>query len=113
MRRNRPAGPARGDHGGEQQRPDRALSIGSVHVPADAAATRSVARPGMGNMSHGRRCNRMARSVHRTTMMVSAMADVTSGTAPAQAEFTARLEAVLDPAHRLATVLLRDRTAAE
>lgn len=29
------------------------------------------------------------------------------------AEFTAALEAVLDPAHRLATVLLRDRAAAE
>lgn len=29
------------------------------------------------------------------------------------AAFTARLEAVLDPAHRLATVMLRDRSAAE
>jgi RNA polymerase sigma-70 factor, ECF subfamily len=29
------------------------------------------------------------------------------------AAFTAQLEAVLDPAHRLATVLLRDRSAAE
>ena len=30
-----------------------------------------------------------------------------------QAAFTAQLEVVLDPAHRLATVMLRDRTAAE
>jgi RNA polymerase sigma-70 factor (ECF subfamily) len=46
--------------------------------------------------------------------MVAAMADLT-GRSPAleQAAFTERLEAVLDPAHRLATVLLRDRTAAE
>src|SRR5215467_15682729 len=30
-----------------------------------------------------------------------------------QAAFTAQLEVVLDPAHRLATVMLRDRSAAE
>jgi RNA polymerase sigma-70 factor, ECF subfamily len=46
-------------------------------------------------------------------MMVPAMANLASGAAPAQAEFTARLEAVLDAAHRLATVMLRDRSAAE
>jgi RNA polymerase sigma-70 factor (ECF subfamily) len=46
-------------------------------------------------------------------MMVPVMADRTGGVAEAQSDFTARLEAVLDPAHRLATVLLRDRAAAE
>jgi RNA polymerase sigma-70 factor (ECF subfamily) len=47
-------------------------------------------------------------------MMVPAMANVTGRTAALeQVAFTERLEAVLDPAHRLATVLLRDRTAAE
>jgi len=46
--------------------------------------------------------------------MVPAMADRTTEqllTGPAA--FTAQLEAVLDQAHRLATVILRDRTAAE
>src|SRR5215467_10168185 len=46
--------------------------------------------------------------------MVPAMADRTTEqllTGPAA--FTAQLEAVLDPAHRLATVMLRDRAAAE
>jgi len=41
------------------------------------------------------------------------MADRTGGAAEAPSEFTARLEAVLDPAHRLATVILRDRAAAD
>lgn len=47
------------------------------------------------------------------------MIDVVAGDATGEAgslgsdAFTAQLEAVLDPAHRLATVLLRDRTAAE
>jgi RNA polymerase sigma-70 factor, ECF subfamily len=47
-------------------------------------------------------------------MMVPAMAELTGHAALLeQAAFTQRLEGVLDPAHRLATVLLRDRTAAE
>jgi len=47
-------------------------------------------------------------------MMLPAMADLTGRSAVLeQAAFTERLELVLDPAHRLATVLLRDRTAAE
>jgi RNA polymerase sigma-70 factor, ECF subfamily len=39
--------------------------------------------------------------------MISLVADATT------AAFTAQLEEVLDPAHRLATVMLRDRSAAE
>jgi RNA polymerase sigma factor (sigma-70 family) len=48
-------------------------------------------------------------------MIVPAMADLTGDRAEhaLQATFTARLDAVLDSAHRLATVLLRDRSAAE
>lgn len=46
---------------------------------------------------------------------MSLMADQTSVGAAAlvAAAFTAELEAVLDPAHRLASVMLRDRSAAE
>ncbi len=47
--------------------------------------------------------------------MVPLMADRTAidRTLVGPADFTAQLEAVLDHAHRLATVMLRDRTAAE
>ncbi len=48
-------------------------------------------------------------------MMVPLMADSTTigEHAAAPVDFTVQLEAVLDPAHRLATVMLRDRPAAE
>jgi RNA polymerase sigma-70 factor (ECF subfamily) len=47
-------------------------------------------------------------------MMVPVVADLTGGgVARAERAFTVQLEAVLDAAHRLATVMLRDRTAAE
>ncbi len=39
--------------------------------------------------------------------------DATGAPASGSDVFTAQLEAVLDPAHRLATVMLRDRTAAD
>src|SRR5207247_3665349 len=55
------------------------------------------------------------RASNRARMMVPLMVD---GEATAQialdaAHFTVLLEAALDPAHRLATVMLRDRPAAE
>src|SRR5262245_10471780 len=60
-------------------------------------------------------CNkRLARGIKPARIMVPAMADPTTEqllTGPAA--FTAQLEAVLDQAYRLATVMLRDRTAAE
>src|SRR5437762_2452081 len=46
--------------------------------------------------------------------MVPLMADTTAATeTAAPIDFDAQLEAVLDSAHRVATVMLRDRTAAE
>jgi RNA polymerase sigma-70 factor, ECF subfamily len=60
-----------------------------------------------------RRLQQEGRSAHPTVMMVPAMADLSRASAVDAGAFTDRLESVLDSAHRLATVMLRDRAAAE